>query len=172
MNTGTAPAWRIGATVVGKPGRAGDDLVAGQQTAFVGQFRTGQRADGEQVRRRAGVDEQRAFDAQDSSQFTLERIALAPERQPEVEGGIDGGFDLVAIKHASTVGHGVCAGGERRGGRRGVGGRTVRAVDEGGILARQAQDFSFDRGGIVHVFRRQAATAASRPAQGTPNARA
>ena len=73
----------------------------------------------------------------------FERISFRAERQPEIEGGADGGLDFIGVEDSACVRDGGLARqkGERLGNRVS---RTVRAVREPGVLAGEAEDFGFE----------------------------
>ena len=99
---GDAAVLNDGRNGRGKARRRGDDLIAGTDTART-ELGAGQRGEGEQVGRRARVDEERFFDAEERRQLFFESLALGAEGEPEVERGRDSCFNLVLVKDATRV---------------------------------------------------------------------
>ena len=122
----------------GEAGGDGDDFVAGLNAAGRGELVGRERGEGDEVGGGAGVDEERVLHAEERGELGLKRGTLGPERQPEIERGRDGGFDLVFVEDATGVGHGGLAGHK---GIRVIGTGAVGAMGERGIFAREAQDF-------------------------------
>jgi hypothetical protein len=83
-----------------KAGGEGDDFVAGLELAVAEAF-GGQRGDGEQVRRGTGVDEDGLADAGEASELALELFGEASGGEPEVERGLDEGFEFFFVKDAA-----------------------------------------------------------------------
>ena len=101
--TGTRPFWTIGLTVVGKPAATVITSSPGPQLP-VAQPRRGQRAQRDEVRRRAGVDEDRVPHAEEAREVALERLRVAAGRQPELEPRVDEELQLGRVE--DPPGHG------------------------------------------------------------------
>ena len=74
----------------------------------------GERREGHEVRRRAGVDEQGVREAQVVRDARLELLGEAAGGQVEVEARVDQEAHLLLAEHAAGVAHGVPVGVERR----------------------------------------------------------
>ena len=103
-----------------------------------------ERREGHQVGRGAGVDQEAVLHPEERGQFLFEGFALGSEREPEIQGRADGGFDLVLVKYAAGVGNGL-AGRPRRVG--GVIAGALALVHESGVIAGEFQDLRFEFGG-------------------------
>ena len=97
----------------GEAGGHGDDLVAGLE-APLAELGRGERRQGHQVRRRAGVDEQGVREAEVVGDARLELLGEAAGGEVEVEAGVDQVAQLLLAEHAAGVAHRVAVGVERR----------------------------------------------------------
>ncbi len=132
----------------GETGGDGDDLIAGQDAFVRGELVRGERGEGDEVGRGAGVDEEAVFHAKEGGELLLEGFALGAEGEPEVEGGAHGGLDLVFVEHATGVGDGLARGPRSV---RGVVAGTLALVHERGIFAGEAENLGFEFGSGRHV---------------------
>ena len=96
----------------GKPGRHGDDFVAGLDAPVL-ELGRGERGERDEVGRGAGVDQQHVLQAEEFGQARLELLGIAARRQPEVERGIHQVHQLLLIEVAARH----SARGPRPGGR-------------------------------------------------------
>ncbi len=96
----------IGATVVGKAGGDGDDLVA-RLDAPLAELRRGQRHEGQQIGRGARIGQGTVLHAEKLGELPLESFGIAAGGQPEIKGGIDQVVDLSLIEHPAGIGDAV-----------------------------------------------------------------
>ncbi len=94
----------------------GDHLVAGLEAA-VAELGRGERRERDEVRRRAGVDEQGVRQAEVVGEARLELLGEAAGGQVEVEARVDEGAHLLLAEDAAGVAHRVAVGVERRAAR-------------------------------------------------------
>ena len=120
----------------GKSGCAGNDFITVSNAIF--QFLAGQRTKRDQVGGRAGVGQNRSFDADKFCESLLELFAFFSECEPKVEHARNAGFDFVLRENTPGIGHDCFAGSELRF----VTG-PLRAMHATGILAGQFQNLRF-----------------------------
>ena len=92
-------------------GGDGDDFIA-LLDAPVTELGAGERGEGDQVGRGAGIDGEDVFDVEEFGEAGLEFFGEATGCEPEVEGGIDQGDELVGIMDAASVMDLILAGAE------------------------------------------------------------
>ena len=140
--------------------RDGDHLVAGLE-APLAELGRGERREGHQVRRRAGVDEQGVREAEVVGDARLELLGEAARGEVEVEARVDQVAQLLLAEHAAGVAHRVAVGVERRR-------RVALAVVPAHQLEDLARECRPPRGACPSSDR----PPSSAPAQGSPAARA
>ena len=91
----------------------GDHLVAGLESALA-ELPRRERRQGDEVRRRAGVDEQGVRDPQVLGDARLELLREPAGRQEEIEARVDQGVQLLLAEDAAGVTHRVAVGVEGR----------------------------------------------------------
>lgn len=131
----------------GKPGGHGDNFVAVPDAFVLRQLVRGEGGEGDEVGRRAGIDQQAVLHAKQAGEFLFEGLALGPEGQPKIQRGANGGLDLVLIEHSAGVGDGLAG---LPGGVRGIVTRALSGMHERGVLAGEAEDLGLDVCGIGH----------------------
>ena len=120
----------IGIDGGGEAGGHGDDFVARPDPPVL-QLRRGQGAEGHQVGRRAGIDQQGRIAIHALGQRALELLGEAAGGEPEIEAGLDGQLQFFGIEHAAGIADRALAGHERPRGE----GRLVVFRDQVGDLA-------------------------------------
>lgn len=123
----------------------GDHLVPLQEAMLVGELRAGERRDGEEIGRGAGVHQEGTAHAELGGKLLFKRIALFAESEPKIERGADRRRDFIGIKHScrirDRIGNAVI---------RGCRSRERAAMHHRGILASEVEDLLtelFGRGG-------------------------
>ena len=94
-----------------KSGSHGNHLVARLHAARA-QRRRSQRAHRHQIRRRAGVDQQRRVESEPFSQQGFELFRIPAGSQPEIQTGVHGIDQLLRVEYAARIAHGALSGNE------------------------------------------------------------
>ena len=119
-----------------KPCGDGDHFVAGLDAFVRRQLVGGERGEGHEIGRGAGIDEQGVADAKKRGEFFLEGLALGAKREPEIQSGRDGSLHFVFVEDATGVRNSGFARNKSRTLRivaRSVGGMKCAGVGAGGF---------------------------------------
>ena len=124
----------------GEAGRAGDHLIPWTQPPLRIDQRAGERAQGNQICRGAGIDQQAGAHPQKRCQFLLKGLPFRPQSEPEIEAAGHRRRHLILAKHTPGIGD-----------RSAAVGSTVRVVTRtkgtmggAGIAAGQGQDLCLE----------------------------
>ncbi len=109
---GDGPVLEDGVDGRGEAGGHGDDFVARPNPPVL-ELRRRQRAEGHQVGRRPGVDQQGRIAIHALGQRALELFGESAGGEPEVEAGLDGQLQFFGVEHAAGVADRALAGHER-----------------------------------------------------------